>query len=621
MDGLPQEARQAPLELRQARITSPGGDGNRSRLQANIFVRKMLFTSFCTIIALASARKSLSGRVLVLIEQKGGVVSQSTTIGVSKVPAMARENGFVVPKALQEIEAYLENSAQVESIPNLGIEIVSSAPVSSDICEYLMEAKKHIGDFEVHCHEELTLHIDETTVGRSLAADLNVTDPFAPQQKAFEQMNMRRFWELTDGLAAPVSVAIFDNGVDYYSYDIRNRFVIRKKGYNTINSSLSSLPDGGSGFGTRAASIIAAERNNSYGMAGVSDNARLFSMKVLTNDSTRYNTEAHILEGFAVAVQYKIDVIYLRSAWLPTTSSSRALYQKAVEAFAASGGIIVVSAGDNGVVSPWYPCRIEHPQLLCVAALDDKNPAQLWRSSNYGPPVAVAAPGVMLSYNFTSDSFDTTRGTYVSAAFTAGVAATLRGLGISSANITDIIRLTAEPLDDEDYDKVTDGAIDPVTAAEAAILTAGPIAEAELLTFGERFRAAARRGPRAFQEVARAFARCRMRIAKYKELTQFKGSNGEVLYYATVTGVKYVRICEVCLQPSALDRNATSGASLWASVSSGFNKNLDNGGPVEFRELEGMLPFKFERSDAGEHQDCRLAGQICGLLIAVGYKY
>jgi len=124
-----------------------------------------------------------------------------------------------------------------------------------------------------------------------------------------------------------------------------------------------------------------------------------------------------IVEAVAYAAEKRADVINIS---LGGGSDSTTL-RNAIEA-AADTSVVVAGAGNDGSESPFYPAAYETALGVSgVDAADAKVP-----SSNYGPWVSLAAPGIDVLTTLSGGGYGPASGTSLAAAFVSGTAALLR---------------------------------------------------------------------------------------------------------------------------------------------------------------------------------------------------
>lgn len=251
---------------------------------------------------------------------------------------------------------------------------------------------------------------------RSVEAMAAPNDPLYWDQDAILRMQVARAWETSPG-SAGITVAVVDSGVGPHP-DLTGRVL---PGYNLTDPDHpgDTADVNPAGHGTAVAGIIAAAVHNSSGIAGVAQRVRILPVVVLTADGL--GTDVGAAEGIAWAVDRGADVINvsLGSQWFSTALESAVRY-------ADQHGVVVVAAvGNDGNGQVRYPAAF--PEVIAVAATD--NADEHLTSSNQGPEVDVAAPGVhVLSTGFldaghTAPTVMSFSGTSFSAALVSGVAA------------------------------------------------------------------------------------------------------------------------------------------------------------------------------------------------------
>ena len=229
--------------------------------------------------------------------------------------------------------------------------------------------------------EQYGLH----NTGQSFYYDEFTGEPGAITGVADADIDAPEAWDLDTG-SSLVTVAVLDTGVDCQHADLAGKCI------DSQNFGPSTTPDDVIAHGTHVAGIIGAQGNNGIGVAGVSWNARLASLKVCYE----YNDPLFGLIGLcdsaavAEALIYAADRGYQvanMSFGAPDISATEA----AAVTYAWDHGVVLVAAAANAYsTTPMYPAAL--PEVIAVAATDWYD--NLAGFSNFGANwVSIAAPG------------------------------------------------------------------------------------------------------------------------------------------------------------------------------------------------------------------------------------
>lgn len=224
-------------------------------------------------------------------------------------------------------------------------------------------------------------------------------------------------WDTQTG-SSDVVVAVIDTGIDYTHEDLAanmwvnpgevpgdgidndgNGFVDDYYGYDfacdSSGNNDSDPMDIGS-HGTHVAGIIGAVGNNSLGVTGVCWNIKLMALKASRPDAVL--PYADIIEAMdyllKMKTQFGVNVVAVNASYGGKTLHP--IEYDGVKALARAGIIFCASAGNDSTnceTQAFYPANLQSPNLLCVAASDQKD--ELADFSNYSRNlVHLAAPGV-----------------------------------------------------------------------------------------------------------------------------------------------------------------------------------------------------------------------------------
>jgi thermitase len=247
------------------------------------------------------------------------------------------------------------------------------------------------------------------------------------------------------GIGGAVTVAVIDSGVDVTHPDLAAN-AWRNPGESGLGRELNGLDDDHNGrvddwrgwdfvagdnnpadengHGTHVAGTIAAQRGNGIGVAGVADGSRLMALRVLNAQGS--GSVANVILAYAYAARAGAGVVNLS---LGSSVSSQAEY----DAIAARPEMLFVAAagnggddeiGDDNDLYPEYPCAYPLPNLVCVAASDNRD--RLASFSNYGDvAVDLAAPGVDIVSTVPGGGYGWASGTSMATPHVSGAAALL----------------------------------------------------------------------------------------------------------------------------------------------------------------------------------------------------
>jgi serine protease len=244
-------------------------------------------------------------------------------------------------------------------------------------------------------------------------------DPFykSYQSSYLSIIRVPQAWDISKS-AGSQTVAVLDTGVDAGHPDLKGRTY---SGYNFIHPGWSTNDD--NGHGTMVSGIIAANTNNSTGVAGVAWNAKVLPVKVL--DSSGSGSDTTVVKGINWAASHGARVINMSLSG----PGDNAVLHDAVKNAVAKGIVVVAAAGNDSNDVFQYPAA--YPEAIAVGASDSNGAVTSF--STYGSWVDIAAPGwgitSTLPRALTKPGFapyTSGDGTSFSAPMVAGVAALMR---------------------------------------------------------------------------------------------------------------------------------------------------------------------------------------------------
>ncbi len=263
-----------------------------------------------------------------------------------------------------------------------------------------------------------------------------------PPQRADADIDGR---EAASTQGAGVVVAVVDSGADMEHPDLsaarwtnsdescnngtdddHNGYVDDCRGWDFGNEDNQPYAAGSPDHATHVAGIIAAQPGNGIGMAGIAPAVSIMNLSVA-------GPGGMTVSGVARAVRYAVDngadIVNLSLGTTPGTPA--AVVQPMFDAVAyaqAHGVLLVVAAGNSNAdigATAVYPASIPGTNMLVVgASAPDDTRAGF---SNYGSPVDIFAPGVMIASTLPNRAYGFMSGTSQAAPLTAGSAALVLG--------------------------------------------------------------------------------------------------------------------------------------------------------------------------------------------------
>lgn len=214
-------------------------------------------------------------------------------------------------------------------------------------------------------------------------------------------------WNTTTGNRSML-VAVIDTGVDYNHTDLDDNYVAL--GYDWVNNDTNPMDD--HSHGTHCAGIIAAETNNSIGVAGLAQ-VRFMAEKAFNESGD--GLEDDVANAIIHAVDQGANI--LSNSWGDYEESQ--LIHNAMDYAYANGLLIIAAAGNKDTSSKLYPAAYDEV-IAVTATTSSDNKASF---SNYGDWVELAAPGASIYSTIPGGSYGDKSGTSMACPHVAGVAA------------------------------------------------------------------------------------------------------------------------------------------------------------------------------------------------------
>jgi hypothetical protein len=248
-----------------------------------------------------------------------------------------------------------------------------------------------------------------------------------PAQYALAKLRLGEAHALANG--DNVLVAVIDSGVDLGHPELQGAVAGT---FDTLKS-----PPKPHMHGTAIAALIAGQGR----LKGTAPNARILAIRAFDPDGdSAAATTFNILKGIDWAVENRARIINMSFA-----GPADPAIQRAIEAAGKKGVVSIAAAGNAGPKSPpLYPAA--YPGVIAVAATDADD--RIFKGSNRGRHIAVAAPGVDIFVAVPDGGYQLSSGTSYSAAEISGIAALMlqRKPDLTPAAIRAMLMATAKDL-------------------------------------------------------------------------------------------------------------------------------------------------------------------------------
>jgi subtilisin family serine protease len=310
-------------------------------------------------------------------------------------------------------------------------------------------------------------------------------DPRYYEQWALRYLNIEKAWQKASGKG--ILVGVVDTGIEWEHEDLQNQIWLNPAedingngkfdpwpsneqvdgvngdlngidddnngiiddliGYDFVNQSQANLGDNKTfdpiptdeyGHGTLVSGVIAAERNNHKGIAGVAYNSKIVTLRAF--DMTGQGLADNIASAIVYGVLNGVKVFNLSFGEKQNSS----MMQDAINFAIESGCVVVASSGNEGSDDPHYPSDYEGVISVGYAKQDGTRNG----FSNYGSRLDLLAPGTsILTTSFVGD-YRTASGTSLAAPFVSATAALLLELtpNLSPFDIQGIIDNSANDI-------------------------------------------------------------------------------------------------------------------------------------------------------------------------------
>ena len=257
-------------------------------------------------------------------------------------------------------------------------------------------------------------------------------------------MNVVEAWANTGVTGSnSVVIAVIDSGVQYNHPDLINNMWVNPGeiagngvdddgngyiddvyGINAITNSGDPMDD--NNHGTHVAGTIAAVGQNSAGITGVSQQAKILACKFLSASGSGSSSDSLKCLDYIYDLKMSgVNIVVSNNSW--GGGGATQAVSDAIELHKNAGILFIAAAGNssnNNDLNPHYPSNYFQPNLISVAATDQNDNQASF--SNYGRrSVHVGAPGVNIYSAIVGSTYSHLQGTSMAAPHVAGLAALL----------------------------------------------------------------------------------------------------------------------------------------------------------------------------------------------------
>jgi len=278
----------------------------------------------------------------------------------------------------------------------------------------------------------------------------NITAAYANYKWHLDRIQAEQAWDVTKGSSA-IKVAIVDNAVWADHPDLQNKIVLQHDSYYNTNS--SNPPASGDPFawshGTHCSGLVAAESDNSIGVASIGYNTSIIAVKSAANGNP---DGIYGYPGIQWAANNGADVISM--SWGGSGYSQTE--QNTINTIHNMGIVLVGAAGNDNVSTAHYPSAYNH--VISVASTNSDDAKSDF--SNYGTTVDVCAPGGygipgpqgLLSTTYNSNTFgnyDIMAGTSMATPVVSGLCGLILSVNpaLSPDEVEAILKSTADTIE------------------------------------------------------------------------------------------------------------------------------------------------------------------------------
>lgn len=275
------------------------------------------------------------------------------------------------------------------------------------------------------------------------AEGAGTNDFYAADQWSIPNMGVDLAWNISTGYG--VTVAVVDTGVDIDHPDLVSS--MSTTGYNAATMEVGlDYADDDSGHGTRVAGIIAADKDNEIGIAGIAPDITIVPIKV-NYAGTSSIKASWAIDGILFAIDQGVDVINLSYG----STTYNALMEQVIDQAVAAGIVVVAAAGNSGTEKYYYPASYDN--AISVGSIDEDSTISGFSTFNH--QVDLSAPGADLPTTAMGNDYVNVNGTSFASPAVAASAALLLSVypDLTPAEVREKLQSTAIDAGETGLDK------------------------------------------------------------------------------------------------------------------------------------------------------------------------
>lgn len=331
--------------------------------------------------------------------------------------------GYTSEEALEELKTYLK-ATKVDMFEFEEDKKVALLRTNNSVEESLLKLKtynnyegiryiepsmvRYLPDYEI-IGENNDLKIDQ---GGSLYGLGDPLNPYWEKQWGLEKVRAQDAWQEVTG--KDIVVAIIDSGVDASHKDFDGSFVDGYDPYTgrVIKAGTSKAYDS---HGTHVAGIVAANKDDHYGIAGLAPDALIMPIPIF---QPSYIGDFYVARGIKWAVDNGADI--LQNSWGGPGFSN--VLKDAFDYALQNDVVVVVSTGNTHIDENWgFPNTI--PGVIGVGSTNVND--KISSFSSRGDSVSVVAPGEKILSTVPGNDWAYMQGTSMASPFVSALAALL----------------------------------------------------------------------------------------------------------------------------------------------------------------------------------------------------